>query len=47
MNFTDEEVLIVKRLIDMWGWEWGDLSSEEIVPLAKKLQMDTFVRQYG
>lgn len=46
MYLSEEDILIVKRLIDMWGWEHGDLKSEDIIPLAKKLEMKDWLSTY-
>lgn len=45
MEFSDEEVEVIKRLIEDFGFEYGFVSkTEEILELAKKLKMEKWVK---
>lgn len=47
MQFTNEEIETIKRLIDDHGFEYGIKSnSEEVYNLAKKIGMERFCRDY-
>ena len=47
IQFTDEELETIKKLIDDWGFEYGLQSKvKDILKLAEKLKMDAWINRY-
>ena len=47
MQFTDEELEIIRKMVDDWGFEYGLKSKlEDVMVIAKKIGATSFVNLY-